>query len=192
MQHRSSSARSARGFTIVELLIVIVVIAVLAAITVVAYNGIRERADSTAIISQAQAYIKGLKIWEADNGGARPQFNSCIAPSSYTTCPSSPGWNTNTPVNSTFMSSLGQYSGVTEMQLGKYGPQNPTGSMWYVENYWNDNRAVLYYTVGPNTNCGLPNVLTPTPGNDNMTLTGATYTARSATSTQCYIEVSKW
>ena len=32
-----------RGFTIVELLIVIVVIAILAAITVVAYNGIQNR-----------------------------------------------------------------------------------------------------------------------------------------------------
>jgi prepilin-type N-terminal cleavage/methylation domain-containing protein len=34
----------ARGFTIVELLIVIVVIAILAAITIVAYNGIQSRA----------------------------------------------------------------------------------------------------------------------------------------------------
>ena len=33
-----------KGFTIVELLIVIVVIGILAAITVVAYNGIQERA----------------------------------------------------------------------------------------------------------------------------------------------------
>ena len=32
------------GFTIVELLIVIVVIAILAAITIVAYNGIQNRA----------------------------------------------------------------------------------------------------------------------------------------------------
>ena len=32
------------GFTIVELLIVIVVISILAAITIVAYNGVQERA----------------------------------------------------------------------------------------------------------------------------------------------------
>ena len=37
-----------RGFTIVELLIVIVVIAILAAITIVAYNGIQNRAKASA------------------------------------------------------------------------------------------------------------------------------------------------
>lgn len=36
-----------RGFTIVELLIVIVVISILAAITVVTYNGIQDRANET-------------------------------------------------------------------------------------------------------------------------------------------------
>ena len=40
--------RKDSGFTIVELLIVIVVIAILAAITIVAYNGIQNRAKSTA------------------------------------------------------------------------------------------------------------------------------------------------
>jgi len=37
------------GFTIVELLIVVVVIAILAAITIVAYNGIQNRAKSSAV-----------------------------------------------------------------------------------------------------------------------------------------------
>jgi prepilin-type N-terminal cleavage/methylation domain-containing protein len=52
-----------RGFTIVELLIVIVVIAILAAITIVAYNGIQNRAKTSAgqalantIAKKAEAY----------------------------------------------------------------------------------------------------------------------------------------
>lgn len=47
-----------RGFTIVELLIVIVVIAILAAITIVAYNGIQNRAKTSAGQSLANTVIK--------------------------------------------------------------------------------------------------------------------------------------
>ncbi|MFZ1242533.1 MAG: type II secretion system protein [Candidatus Saccharimonas sp.] len=48
-----------RGFTIVELLIVIVVIAILAAISVVAYNGIQNRAYDTTVQSDLrQTYTK--------------------------------------------------------------------------------------------------------------------------------------
>lgn len=43
-----------RGFTIVELLIVIVVIAILAAITVVAYNGIQNRARASGAQAAAE------------------------------------------------------------------------------------------------------------------------------------------
>jgi len=47
-----------KGFTIVELLIVIVVIAILAAITIVAYNGIQQRAKTTASKSSAETVQK--------------------------------------------------------------------------------------------------------------------------------------
>ena len=46
------------GFTIVELLIVIVVIAILAAITIVAYNGIQSRAKTSAAQSAAETLQK--------------------------------------------------------------------------------------------------------------------------------------
>ena len=57
-----------RGFTIVELLIVIVVIAILAAITVVAYNGIRDRAQASQITSGINQKHKAFKLWPSDRG----------------------------------------------------------------------------------------------------------------------------
>ena len=55
--------RKDRGFTIVELLIVIVIIAILAAITIVAYNGIQNRAKSSSAQSLANNIAKKAEIW---------------------------------------------------------------------------------------------------------------------------------
>lgn len=46
--------KRAHGFTVVELLIVIVVVAILAAISIVAYNGIQQRARNAATVSAAK------------------------------------------------------------------------------------------------------------------------------------------
>jgi len=65
------------GFTIVELLIVIVVIGILAAITIVAFNGIQNRANNLKVISIVESYTTALKIYAADHG-AYPTMTSCL------------------------------------------------------------------------------------------------------------------
>lgn len=57
-----------RGFTIVELLIVIVVIAVLAAITIVAFNGIQERAANAARLTEIRQIATLLDLYKAQFG----------------------------------------------------------------------------------------------------------------------------
>jgi prepilin-type N-terminal cleavage/methylation domain-containing protein len=57
-----------KGFTIVELLIVIVVIGILAAITIVAYNGVQQRAKAAAVSTDLAGAAKQLAIFEVDAG----------------------------------------------------------------------------------------------------------------------------
>ena len=56
------------GFTIVELLIVIVVIAILAAITIVAYNGVQQRARDARRATDLSNIAKALQRWSIETG----------------------------------------------------------------------------------------------------------------------------
>ena len=60
------------GFTIVELLIVIVVIGILAAITIVAYNGVQDRARATAVAADFSNNNKVVKLVGASSGNNSP------------------------------------------------------------------------------------------------------------------------
>ena len=57
-----------QGFTIVELLIVVVVIAILAAITIVSYNGITNRANASSAKSVSASMQKKVELYQADKG----------------------------------------------------------------------------------------------------------------------------
>jgi prepilin-type N-terminal cleavage/methylation domain-containing protein len=69
------------GFTIVELLIVVVVIGILAAIVIVAYNGVTQSARDAKRSADLNNIMKALELYHIDHGG-------------YPTCGGSPGTNT--------------------------------------------------------------------------------------------------
>jgi prepilin-type N-terminal cleavage/methylation domain-containing protein len=64
------------GFTIVELLVVIVVIGILAAITIVSYTGITNRANTAHAQSDAAATLKKVNAYLAEVGSFPASFGS--------------------------------------------------------------------------------------------------------------------
>ena len=75
MRHFSKNQHSRYGFTIVELLIVIVVIAILASISIVAYNGIQDRAHTTTVEADIANLTKTMELWKIKNGGVYPTIS---------------------------------------------------------------------------------------------------------------------
>lgn len=82
MQEKASHIRS-RGFTIVELLIVIVVIGVLASIVIVAFTGIQARAEKAKIVAAASQAVKLLSSYQVINGSYPSTATYCLG-SGYT------------------------------------------------------------------------------------------------------------
>ena len=86
MWRASMWGRRKRGFTIVELLIVIVVIATLAAITVVAYDGIQQRARLSGSLAASTQVQRSIELFKAENDSYPAAIDSCPTPVGGSTC----------------------------------------------------------------------------------------------------------
>lgn len=112
------------GFTIVELLIVIAVIGILAAITIVAYSGIQQRARDSIRANDMATIKTALLLYQTDNGGV-------LTTASYGG--SGPGgWNLSS--SSTWLSFLGSTYGkipVDPINTGVTDPGQGGGLAYY-------------------------------------------------------------
>jgi len=181
-----------RGFTIVELLIVIVVIAILAAISIVAYNGIQTRANNTAIINSVSQTIKVINAYVAQEG-MYPAFNTyaCV-----TTTPScvEPG-GTSHGSNSTFDTNI-----IKIANPPRSIPNSGTAGIGIVYHH-SDSRQfngqqkpglLMYFLNGQSQNCGVSNVMSAwgTPGQEASTsATGYSGNNTSTNKTLCFVSV---
>lgn len=130
--------KSLRGFTIVELLIVIVVIAILAAISVVAYNGIQDRSRTSKVSADLSNLIKAIhsaRISANDRLGAITGTNCsmCTCPylngdmTDYSTLPKTHGCWTG------YYETLNEISAASGVNLSSLREGDPWGSPYGID-----------------------------------------------------------
>lgn len=141
-----------KGFTIVELLIVIVVIAILAAITVVAFNGVQQRARNSQTIAAVKDYIKIYSAYAVDYDVYPGSGNYCLG----TGYPGGLCWD-----NRTYVENAAANTGL--LNYAKSLP-NPSTASVYRNATDGSRRGILfvspnnlrYQLEGVSTDCGLP------------------------------------
>lgn len=152
----------AQGFTIVELLIVIIVIAILAAITIVAYNGIQQRARNSQVISGTNAYLKTLHEYYAVHSQL-PTSSGCLGanyPSNQCWVGTSGTWS----VNATLDSNLSEFLSTkptlaTSLFSIGIGDNTRAGAL-----YNSSTKQVVYYLQGAGQNCSISGATGVTEG----------------------------
>jgi prepilin-type N-terminal cleavage/methylation domain-containing protein len=139
-----------RGFTLVELLIVIVVIAILAAITIVAYNGIQTRANVSTAKSNAESVQKIAEAYAADDSasGGNGKYPSAI--SDITT------WSAASTSVSRLPSGVSLIATIlsTAQKNGKTIQYVPLGTTGACIGYWDDSTGLAGYVYAGNAKTG--------------------------------------
>jgi len=145
-------ARKGSGFTIVELLIVIVVIAILAAISIVAYNGIQDRAKNNSTI-QLAAQLQKLVFAYVNGSGQLPATGTfCFTKDNI--CTSDSGATPVDTNNGTLVTKLSEYGTVPNSAPYPTGIRTSYASGRMVNNVLNP-FFIIYWLKGTNSNCGL-------------------------------------
>ena len=141
-----------RGFTIVELLIVIVVIAILASITIVAYNGIQQQARNSQVISGVNAYYKLISQYYIEQGSYPTQNGACLG-ANYPDDQCWAGQSGNRYVSAAFDAALAPYVAAKPTLASErfsigIGDNTRAGAV-----YVTSPARIIYYPQGPTGGC---------------------------------------
>lgn len=152
------------GFTLVELLIVIVVIAILAAISVVAYNGVQDRARTSSGQQLASEIAKKAEIYNTLRGQYAPDRQHLImADPNHASIPQSPeearpsdpnalvNLNAQAPTDSTFgktHADNGTRVAYRACPSGSFNTVPRTGGVVYYWDYTGGSRGEISFGAG--------------------------------------------
>lgn len=154
-------ANDRRGFTIVELLIVIVVIAIIAAITIVAYTGIQTRAENTKTFSGVETYVKALKLYASENSAFPINVSYPCLGNAAETCGASPStcWGVGSVTGQAgFVTNVTKYIN-TMPELSQQAPKcDAAGDVAKGGFYYSGDgqTAWVYYFLRGDVSCGAP------------------------------------
>lgn len=129
------------GFTIVELLIVVVVIAILAAITVVSYNGITNKAHDSAVQNDLATLKKKSEMFFVEKGyypnsSTLTQLGFKAATSSYMVSTSRAAFNLSHCRNGVSTVTVDEYAVVAMSKSGKKYSVGSKSGVMEVQNNW--------------------------------------------------------
>lgn len=154
---KSFQQNNKQGFTIVELLIVIVVIGILAAITIVAYNGIQTRAENIKTISAIEKYATALSAYSTTNNsypsvplGCLGGVSSCAqVTDGAATCFGTGGASNSSTLDTAIKTVITTLPSLSNQQIS-------CGGKSYVGGFFGTNdgkTAVIYYFLRGNQTC---------------------------------------
>lgn len=143
------------GFTIVELLIVIVVIGILAAITIVAFNGIQSRANNTSRINAVQQTLKIVKSYQAYYGDIPYSGGANFCATTDNTC-SSYDQTSNSSDNAGWLTEMRKMGNPVQSVPRQSGPSyGILYNVWTDPSRGTDTLQVWYWLQGQNQDCKL-------------------------------------